>query len=97
MPIRNLNKIFEPQRVAVIGASRKKISLGYKVLENLRDARFPGAVYPSIRSMKRSAALVAMRKSLTCQIPSTWPLSALLHGRCPNWFASVDKQASQDW
>ena len=45
MPIRNLNKIFEPQRVAVIGASRKKISLGYKVLENLRDARFPGAVY----------------------------------------------------
>ncbi len=45
MPIRNLNKIFQPQSVAVIGASRNRASLGCKVLDNLHDAGFPGAVY----------------------------------------------------
>ena len=36
MPIRNLNKIFQPQRVAVIGASCNSASLGYKALANLQ-------------------------------------------------------------
>ncbi len=45
MPIRNLSKVFAPERVAVIGASQKRASLGYKVLDNLQDAGFPGAVY----------------------------------------------------
>ncbi len=45
MPIRNLHKIFQPRRVAVIGASRKKDSLGSKVLDNLQEAGFSGAIY----------------------------------------------------
>jgi acetyltransferase len=45
MPIRNLNKIFQPRHVVVIGASRKRASLGYKVLSNLHDAGFPGAIH----------------------------------------------------
>lgn len=46
MPIRNLEKIFEPRHVAVIGASRKTGSIGRMVLHNLQEAGFPGPVYP---------------------------------------------------
>jgi acetyltransferase len=46
MPIRNLDKIFHPKSVAVIGASGKSTSLGHKVLENLKEAGFKGPVYP---------------------------------------------------
>ena len=45
MPIRNLSKIFQPKRVAVIGASREQASLGTKVLANLQEAGFPGTVF----------------------------------------------------
>ncbi|WP_153555141.1 bifunctional acetate--CoA ligase family protein/GNAT family N-acetyltransferase [Roseimaritima sediminicola] len=45
MPIRNLNKIFAPRSVAVIGASRRDGSVGSTVLENLIGGGFAGAVY----------------------------------------------------
>jgi len=44
--IENLNKIFHPQRVAVIGASDTPTSVGYTVLQNLVGSGFPGVVYP---------------------------------------------------
>lgn len=46
MSIRNLDKIFEPQRVAVIGASDSPTSVGYTVLRNLVGSGFRGVVYP---------------------------------------------------
>lgn len=46
MSIRNLDKIFKPQRVAVIGASNNPGSVGYTVLKNLVGSGFPGVVYP---------------------------------------------------
>ncbi|GAB6187121.1 bifunctional acetate--CoA ligase family protein/GNAT family N-acetyltransferase [Thermopirellula anaerolimosa] len=46
MSIENLNKIFHPQRVAVIGASDTPTSVGYTVLRNLVGSGFPGVVYP---------------------------------------------------
>ena len=46
MSIRNLDKIFHPQRVAVIGASDTTTSVGYTVLHNLVGSGFPGVVYP---------------------------------------------------
>ena len=46
MAIRNLDKIFRPKDVAVIGASAKETSLGCKVLKNLSDAGFQGSIYP---------------------------------------------------
>jgi acyl-CoA synthetase (NDP forming) len=45
MPNRILNKVFATKHVAVIGASQKRASLGSKVLDNLQDAAFSGAVY----------------------------------------------------
>jgi len=44
--IRNLNKIFDPHRVAVIGASDSRSSVGYTVLRNLIGSGFSGVVYP---------------------------------------------------
>ena len=46
MSIRNLDKIFEPHRIAVIGASDTPISVGYTVLRNLVGSGFRGVVYP---------------------------------------------------
>jgi len=44
--IRNLDKIFNPRRVAVIGASDTPTSVGYTVLRNLVGSGFRGVVYP---------------------------------------------------
>jgi acetyltransferase len=44
--IRNLDKIFEPHRVAVVGASDAPTSVGYTVLRNLVGSGFRGVVYP---------------------------------------------------
>ncbi len=46
MSIRNLDKIFNPNRVAVIGASDTPTSVGYTVLKNMVGSGFPGVVYP---------------------------------------------------
>lgn len=46
MGTRNLDKIFEPQRIAVIGASDERPKVGWTVLRNLIGAGFGGVVYP---------------------------------------------------
>ncbi|RMG03355.1 MAG: GNAT family N-acetyltransferase, partial [Planctomycetota bacterium] len=46
MSIENLHKIFNPERVAVIGASDTPTSVGYTVLRNLIGSGFRGVVYP---------------------------------------------------
>ena len=42
----SLDAIFRPMSIAVIGASRREQSLGFKVLDNLIMHGFDGAVYP---------------------------------------------------
>jgi acetyl coenzyme A synthetase (ADP forming)-like protein len=44
--MRDLDRFFAPRSVAVVGASRDPLKLGYVLLDNLRRARFPGRVYP---------------------------------------------------
>lgn len=49
MPIqymKQLNKIFNPETVAVIGASDRKGSVGYGLFKNLIGSGYKGAVYP---------------------------------------------------
>jgi len=41
-----LDTFFNPQSVAVVGASRDPEKLGYAVLANLKDAGYPGSLYP---------------------------------------------------
>jgi acetyltransferase len=44
--IENLNKIFNPARIAVIGASEREDSLGAKILRNLVGVGYKGTVFP---------------------------------------------------
>ena len=46
MGVENLDKIFNPRRIAVIGASDKEGSVGAKLLRNLIGVGYKGAVYP---------------------------------------------------
>ena len=46
MSIHNLDKIFSPRRVAVLGASDTPTSTGYTVFRNLICSGFRGVVYP---------------------------------------------------
>jgi len=41
-----LNKVFEPQSVAVVGASERPESVGGQVLRNMREGGFSGEIYP---------------------------------------------------
>ena len=46
MGLFNLDRMFNPKTVAVIGASDRQESVGAAVMRNLADGGFPGAVYP---------------------------------------------------
>ena len=46
MSIRNLDKIFDPHRIAVIGANETPTSVGYTVFRNLIASNYRGVVYP---------------------------------------------------
>jgi acetyl coenzyme A synthetase (ADP forming)-like protein len=41
-----LDAFFKPESVAVVGASRDPEKLGYAVVSNLKEAGFPGRIYP---------------------------------------------------
>jgi len=46
MSVYNLDKIFHPKSVAIIGASDKKESMGWAVMHNLVNSGYTGDIYP---------------------------------------------------
>ncbi|HEY5118815.1 MAG TPA: CoA-binding protein, partial [Anaerolineales bacterium] len=42
----SLEKFFNPQSVAIVGASSQKTKVGYEILHNMIQADFPGKLYP---------------------------------------------------
>ena len=46
MSVHNLDKLFAPSRVAVVGAGAAPTSVGHVVLRNLLEGGFEGVVYP---------------------------------------------------
>jgi acetyltransferase len=44
--IENLNRVFNPKRIAVIGASEREGSIGAKIFSNLTGAGYKGTVFP---------------------------------------------------
>ncbi|HEU0023106.1 MAG TPA: CoA-binding protein, partial [Thermoleophilaceae bacterium] len=46
MSVRNLDKLFTPTRVAVVGAGTERTGVGHLVLGNLLEGGFEGVVYP---------------------------------------------------
>lgn len=41
-----LDYLFKPKSVAVIGASNRKLTIGYRILQNLSESGYKGQVYP---------------------------------------------------
>jgi len=78
MPIKKLNSIFKPQRIALIGASNNPKSVGGIVLKNLVGAGFDGVIYPI--NPKREAVM-----GITCfpnvkSLPKTPDLAVIMTG-----------------
>ena len=46
MTISGLGRMFQPENVAVIGASESKGSIGAALMQNLRAGRYAGRVFP---------------------------------------------------
>jgi acetyltransferase len=46
MGVENLNNVFKPKSIAVIGASNKIGSPGYRIFRNLIGSGYEGVVYP---------------------------------------------------
>ena len=46
MGVENLNNVFKPKSIAVIGASNKVGSPGYRIFRNLIGSGYEGVVYP---------------------------------------------------
>ncbi|UCD82287.1 MAG: bifunctional acetate--CoA ligase family protein/GNAT family N-acetyltransferase [Desulfobacterales bacterium] len=46
MGIENLDKIFRPKSIAIVGASERKKSIGSILMRNLIEGGFPGEIYP---------------------------------------------------
>ncbi|NVM01500.1 MAG: CoA-binding protein, partial [Candidatus Helarchaeota archaeon] len=46
MPRADIDSIFNPKSVAIIGASRQETRNGYHVLKNIKDIGFTGKIYP---------------------------------------------------
>ncbi len=78
MPIKKLNSIFKPRRIALIGASNNPKSVGGIVLKNLVGAGFNGVIYPI--NPKREAVM-----GITCfpnvkSLPHTPDLAVIMTG-----------------
>ena len=46
MSLKNLNAMFNPQRIAVIGASEDETSIGFHLFRNLVGKGYTGIVHP---------------------------------------------------
>ena len=62
-----LHKVFEPQSVAVVGASDRPESVGGQVLRNIREGGFNGEIYPvnpkhdTVQGLKSYASISDIR------------------------------------
>ena len=86
MPADNIQALFSPQSVAIIGASGTPGKIGYSVLKNMLDSGFSGDIYPvnpktdSILDLKVTPAISALPDNLdlaVIAIPRDLVLEAL--------------------
>lgn len=61
-----LDKLFNPKKVAVIGASTKELSIGNRVIRNLIDFDFKGEIYPINPKADKVCGIKAYPSILEC-------------------------------
>jgi CoA binding domain len=71
---RALDPIFSPRSIAVVGASRRRDSIGFALLHNLVTSEFSGAIFPV---NPEARAIHSLRSATRASPPSptqwTWP------------------------
>jgi acetyltransferase len=83
MTVRNLDALFNPKSIAVIGASLRAGSIGEMVWSRLNNANFAGAVWavnPKHRKLHEAAVYARIEDlpdtptvAVLCTPPATWP------------------------
>ena len=76
MGIENLDKMFKPKSIAVIGASDKVGKTGYRIFRNLIGSGYDGVVYP-VNPTKESVQGVAAYKSID-EVPKVVDLAIIV-------------------
>ena len=72
-----MDKIFNPQTVAVIGATNKVGSVGYALIKNLVGSGFPGTIYPvnfkakSVYGVRSYSSVSAIRDEIDLAVIAT--------------------------
>jgi acetyltransferase len=79
MPILNLDKLFYPRAVAVIGASNREAAPGHIVMQNLLQGGFEGPIMPVSRDDRAIAGVLAY--SAIDDLPETPDLAVVCDGR----------------
>jgi predicted CoA-binding protein len=54
MSVENLDKIFQPKSIAVVGASERRGSVGAAIMHNLLAGGFSGEIHPINPKRKKS-------------------------------------------
>jgi len=75
MTIRNLDALFEPRSLVLIGASERAGAIGATVARNLLRGDLPGRYTSSTPSIAKLPAIPAIRITAPCHILLTWPSS----------------------
>jgi acetyltransferase len=73
--IENLNRIFNPKRIAVIGASEREGSIGAKIFSNLTEVGYKGEVFP-VNPFRQTVQGIPAYPNIT-KIPSQVDLAVL--------------------
>jgi acetyltransferase len=75
MHTKELDSIFKPKSVAVVGASDEEGSVGYRLMKNLTDSGFKGIVYPV--NIKKATILGQKAYKTVDQIPEKVDLAII--------------------
>lgn len=75
MGIENLNRIFNPKSIAVIGASYRQDAVGGKILNNLRSLGYQGSIFP-VNAFRQTVQGIPAYPTVT-KIPSRVDLAVI--------------------
>jgi acetyltransferase len=84
MSIHNMDKIFKPSSVAVIGASDKEGSVGYSLITNIIEGGYKGKVFPVNPNYKSIKDLVAYPSVLEIDEPADLAVIAIPITKVPS-------------
>ena len=68
-PNSNLDALFYPKSVAVVGASENPAKIGHEILKNIKDSGFPGKIYPINPKSKEILGLTCHKSVLEVKEP----------------------------